>query len=262
MKKVIAIALMLTLSLSALAGCGSGPAAQATDPGTEPTPSAEVATPTPTEAGGEETQAPEETLPPEETESPEAPTIASMLEGLEKNAYESLVFTAEAAGEPAAPGAAIPITVTVKNEGEETVVYVQGSGSHTTPDALLLEAEGLQAVKAKDKLGIATMDYVVKELKPGEELTFTLYVMAIEQHEQFDTYSYELNGEDKYIAEMSFAELQEKYPELTAAAPGEYSGSVYFRYFTKAAGEDSLFGEANSYAQAEFAITVAEPAAE
>ncbi|MCL2486359.1 MAG: hypothetical protein FWE86_02015 [Oscillospiraceae bacterium] len=180
------------------------------------------------------------------------------LEGLIKNEYDGIEITAEMLERMAIlPGMPIPITVVVTNTGDKSVFYVQGSGSFETPEALFLKSDELQTVRPSDQLGIMTMDFVTKELKPGESLHFKLYAMAIEPNENFDEYTFELFAEGTYIAEMDWLTLNERYPDLVAAEPGSYTVNAYFLYTV--AGEDGqndAFVGATGYAQAEAVIGV------
>ena len=156
------------------------------------------------------------------------------------------------------PGAAIPVQVTVANTGDKTISYVQGSGSHTTPAALLIEADGLQVVRYKDHLGFATMDFVTKELKPGESVNFTVYVMAVEPHASFSDYTDEVYKDNQqYIAELEWAKLQEDFPALTAAANGSYNGRAYLRYYVLEEGAGPMLTqEPTGYAQGDFLVNI------
>lgn len=161
-----------------------------------------------------------------------AGTAEQMLEGLTEDEYDGLVITAAADENTVFPaGSAIPVQVSAENLGEETIVYVLGSGSFSTPIALFVDTGGLQAVIPQDRLGVSTMDYQTRELAPGESLEYTLYIMAIEPHDRFDDYTYELSGEGLYIAQLEWNELSEQYGGLVAAQPGEYSCTIYFRYY-------------------------------
>lgn len=156
------------------------------------------------------------------------------------------------------PGAPVPVTVIVKNTGDETVDYVQGSGSYTLPDALFLRADGLQPVLSTDRLGAATMDFRTQELKPGEQLEFVLYVMAIEPNAAFGSYTIELYGDSgAYIAEENWDDIREKFPDLTPAEPGSYQGQAYFLYYTRnESGVSDFTVEPSGYAECDFPITV------
>lgn len=237
MKKTIAILLGLMMLMPALlvAGCKAN----------EAPPS------------GEQTE-PTENAATSEAEHP-------LLEGLIKNEYDGIEITVNVLERMAIlPGAPVPVTVTVTNTGDKSVFYVQGSGSFETPQALFLQSEQLQPVRPSDQLGIATMDFVTKELKPGENLIFKLYVMAIEPNTKFDDYTYEMFNEGVYIADMEWPTLHERYPDLTAVPSGSYTVNAYFVYtfvdvvYTGAGedGQNNAFGEATGYAAAECMIGV------
>lgn len=190
---------------------------------------------------------------------PAESTAPDYLNGLIKDEYKDLEITAAVLPRMAIlPGSVIPVTVTVKNNGTKTILYVLGSGSHTTPDALHISFEGLQPIIAKDKLGIATMDYVTKELKPGESLTYTLNVLAAQPDEKFDEFTYNtFNKNQTYVGEMDWTSLKKALPSLTAAKGGSYEGSVYFLYAVKDEKNELAFVNGpTSYAQADLTIGV------
>lgn len=175
--------------------------------------------------------------------------------------YDGLEVTAEILQRNAIiPGSTIPVTVVIANNGEKSIAYVQGSGTFATPQALDLSIDGLQPVLAQDHLGPATMDYVTKELKPGEELKFIMNLKAIEPNEDFETYTYELFNQDQvYIADMNIDELFEQYSDLTPAAAGTYEGTVRFIYqVLEGADGNVVFGDATGYNEAPISITITE----
>lgn len=198
-----------------------------------------------------------------EVEPPSAivnPSVKHNLEGLTRDKYDGLEITAEVLERKAIlPGAPVPVTVIVKNTGGKTVDYVQGSGKFETPEAVFIDVEGLQTVMPKDHLGPMTLDFVVKELKPGEELRFVIYVMAIEPNENFDRYTVDMHTDGGvYIAETDWTQLLEEYPDLIPAEPGAYRGDAYFTYQTRDGGEseDSFTVNPDGYAAYEFTINV------
>lgn len=250
--------IITTLAVSAallLAGCGSTGANEV-----ETTPPAS----TPTQ---DETALPTSTLPdiiePDETGEP---GISDRLSGLDKDAYDGIAISAEILQRKAIiPGDVVPVTVLIKNTGDKTVRYTHGSGSAETPDALLVEAKGLQVVLPEDRLGPMTMDLQTKELKPGEELKFVANIMVIEPNSNFDDYTYEIHGKDKtYIGGIALPDLQKIYADIKAAATGTYDGKVYFTYSVEEAATDGQtpavdFTSGDSaYAEADFKITVNE----
>ncbi|MDR2933631.1 MAG: hypothetical protein LBV27_11070 [Oscillospiraceae bacterium] len=180
------------------------------------------------------------------------------LDGLVENEYDGLKMTAEVLERKAIlPGSGIPVTVIIENTGDQTIAYTQGSGSFETPQAIFARADKLQVVLPEDHLGPATMDYVVKELAPGENLKFVLYVMAIKPHEEFDAYTYEMGEKDQYIADMEWSQLEEAYPELESAEPGTYDVHVYFTYSIMTdAQQPALLSGPTGYAQADVQVGV------
>lgn len=268
MNKKALFALSLSLLLAA-SGCGDNAGASEPEPA-QPDASASsedssVEAP-PTEAeteepGSDESGSETSELPEGAEESVEVDEEPDPLAGLTLNEYEDLSVTAEVLVRKALlPGSTIPVNVTITNNGDKSIVYTQGSGSFEIPQALMCQVEGLQPVLSKDHLGPVTMDFVMKELKPGETLQFALNVMAIEPHENFDSYTYDsFMEEKKYIGELDFAELQEMYPDLVAAQPGTYTGKAILRYSVPAEEGNALMNsDPTGYNEAEFTITITE----
>lgn len=246
MKKLKYISVMLLALIFLLAGCGSGNQSPGNTDTTNDT------TPTATE----ETISSDETL---ETEADLS--IEDRLTDLIRDEYDGLEISAVVLERKAIiPGSIIPVTVTIRNNGEQTIVYPHGSSSSEIPEALLVDAVGLQPVLSESQLGIATMDMVYNELAPGEELTFVINVMAIEPNEEFETYTFELYNESgTYIGNMSWEEIQAEFPNLTAVAPGSFDIHVYFTYYvlTEETRSDAT-ASVTGYAQADLTITVTE----
>jgi len=238
MKKLKYISVMFLAIIFLLAACGSG----GQTPGNEAT--------------TEETNSSEETL---ETET--AQSVEDRLAGLIKDEYDALEISAAVLERKAIlPGSIIPVTVTIKNNGEQTIVYPHGSSSSEIPEALLVDAVGLQPVLSESQLGIATLDMVSNELAPGEELTFVIHVLAIEPNEAFDTYTYELYNESgTHIGNMAWEEIQSKFPDLTTAAPGSFDIHVYFTYYilTEETQADAT-AVITGYASSDLTVTVTE----
>ena len=159
-------------------------------------------------------------------------TFEEMLEGLTENEYPELVVTAAVLERMAIlPGSTFRVNVVIENQGEETVTFVRGSGSNVVPDALMIRAKGLQPIFSMDNLGIATMDFQVDFLEPGEVLNFDLYVRAIKPNENIFDYTFELlQSDQEFIGDMEWETLSERFPDLEAVAPGPYTISVYFLY--------------------------------
>ena len=190
----------------------------------------------------------------------EAPAAQNPVEGLVRDEYDGLEITASVLERKAIlPGFGVPVSVTVKNTGDKTISYVQGSGSHTTPSALVVEVDGLQTARYKDHLGAATMDFVTKDLKPGEAVSFVAYVMTIEPHPDFSKYTDELFGDgQQYIAEADWSALQERFGELKAAGNGVYDGRAYLRYSIQEDGGGlTLTQEPTGFSQGDFTINIA-----
>lgn len=255
MKKML---LVLTLALAVLfVGCTS-PSPSATP---TPTPEQQQATPTP-EPEETPTESPEET--PEETDPqlPEAQNsleaIEQSLQGLTENEYEGLEITAAVLPRAALmQGGFIPVTITVENKGEETIHYVQGSGSAEVPNAVKVGSADLQPVISKGNLGAMTMDYRVNELKPGKTLTYTINVLAVKPNASFDEYTNTLyNDGETYIGDLSWDELTEKYADLELVDEDSYSISAYFIYIVGAGEDNAVTSEPTGYAKASIDVGI------
>lgn len=158
-------------------------------------------------------------------------SIEERLKDLSPCLYDGLIISATTSTEPLAPGETATIEVEIQNDGDEPVIYVQGSGRFITPQAVFIDIEGLQPVAPADHMGPMTMDYVTKPLAPGEMLSFTFYVRAVEPSDEFDNLAFDLFiKEQTYIADLPWKELHKKGTTLKAAQPGEYEGQVYFTY--------------------------------
>ena len=247
MKKLKYVSVMLLAIIFLLVGCGSGNQT----PGNEDTINDTTLETTPTT---EETTGTEET---QET----AVSIEDQLADLIKDEYDALEINAELLERKAIlPGSVIPITVTIKNNGEQTIVFPHGSSSSEIPEALLIDADGLQHVLSESQLGIATLDMVSNELTPGEEVTFVIHMMAIEPNDEFANYTFELyNTSETYIGDMTWEEIQAKFPDLTAVTPGSFDIHVYFTYYilTDETRADAT-ASATGYAQTDLTVLVIE----
>ena len=244
--------LILTLSLMILlAGCGA--------PATAP-PVAEPINipPIADEYDDNSTEEPEEDLPYLDEDfpilsggTPLAPI--DRLEGLVRDETSGIIVTAEVLERMAIlPGMVFRVTVVVENTGDRTVTYTHGSGSWETPEAVFLRSGGLQPILPPDHLGVATMDFNIRELHPGESVRFSFNVIAIEPAEDFDMRTHNLFMENQtYIADLGWEDLQARYPDLTAVPQGSYTVEAFFLY-TIADGDDPFiaFGGPTNYAMA------------
>lgn len=186
--------------------------------------------------------------------------INENLIGLTEGEYPDLEISAAVLERKAIlPGSAVPVTVTVSNNGDKKVVYTLGSGSFETPEALILETHGLQAIVPRDHLGIATADFRTKELMPGETSQYTLYVRAVEPNEQFNDYTYEMwQNDETYIADIEWDELKENYSDLTPVKAGNYDISVYFLYYLPDEQQAAPLQNPTGYSKGMFTLSVAE----
>ena len=170
--------------------------------------------------------------------------IEDSIEGLTKDEYPDLVVTVAILERMAIlPGSTVRVNVAIENRGEETIAFVKGSGSNIVPDALLMSAEGLQPIVTAGTHGmIATMDFNIEILEPGESLNFNLYVKVIEPNINFDDYTFKLLEDGKDIANVDWGELNSMFPDLVKAAPGHYTINVYFLYKVVGEGDFDMFG--------------------
>jgi len=84
-------------------------------------------------------------------------------------------------------------------------------------------------------------------------------IRAIEPHDAFNDYAYELwNNSETYIADLEWDELKDQYSDLTAAEPGAYEGHVYFLYYVDDRTDENPTLSATGYASAAFTISVTE----
>ncbi|MGL5435184.1 MAG: hypothetical protein ACRDBO_07260 [Lachnospiraceae bacterium] len=188
-------------------------------------------------------------------------TTADPYANLILNQYEGLEMTAAILPRNAIiPGITVPVTIVITNNGEQSISYVQGSGSFSTPQALQIAVDGLQTILPEDYLGAALMNYVVRVLKPGEYLQFTMNVKTVEPNDNFDNYTYNLyRKEQTYIGNLDILDLYDRYPDLTPAGSGSYEGVVSFMYRIIEGDQDTaVFGDATGYIQAPVTIFVTE----
>jgi hypothetical protein len=171
-------------------------------------------------------------------------TIEELTAGLIENEYPDLVVSAVVLERMAIlPGSTIRVTVTISNEGEETIAFVRGSGTNEIPDALKLVSDDLQPILSQDRLGIATMDFQIDTLEPGESLNFSLFVRAIEPNENFDNYTFKVFADNMtYIGDLDWGAISHEFPSLTEVEPGPHSVSVYFFYTIVDSEEFDIFG--------------------
>jgi hypothetical protein len=185
-------------------------------------------------------------------------TIEELTEGLIENEYPDLVIEAVVLERMAIlPGSTVRVSIAITNQGEETIAFVVGSGSNEIPEALRMVSDELQPILSQDRLGIATMDFVVETLEPGDTLNYSLYVRAIRPHENFNDYTFQLFTEDQsYIGELDWETLVERFPNLLEAQPGTYNVSVYFIYSLVGDDGEGMFGEASGFNVATLEIVV------
>lgn len=180
--------------------------------------------------------------------------VKERYDDLMRNEYEGLSMNISLAGSSES-GETAALTITLKNEGAQTLVYARGSGSHVTPFALIVRASGLQPIIPGDHLGPATMDYRRDILEPGQEVTYIMKVRLIQPSEQFDSYTYQM--QDEYIGDISWKRLKAAHPDLAAAEAGVYKGQVYFIYSLMQTNETQfVLAKDTGYITADFEIEV------
>lgn len=250
MKNIIAFALAVFLSIGLLAGCGSNNTpGKLLEPKSAPSKqdqSVSIITPS-------------ESVTPSQTQSKENLSIQEILQNLKQNEYEGLEITAELDPKiELIPGGVTKVEVLVKNTGNKTIVYDHGPEIFTTPMALLISVEGLQPILPKDHLGVKDEKNNVRELKAGEEKRMELHVMAIEPDAKFEEKVHQIfDTESKFIIDIEWDILHERFPELQKADAGEYKGSFYFTYSILEGTENAESAHTpTGYAMSEFVIIV------
>jgi len=180
------------------------------------------------------------------------------LNGLIKDEYAGLEITAAVLERKAIlPGDAVPIAITITNNGDKTIIYNMGSGSFETPQAIQLDIPELQPILARDHLGIATLDMRSNELLPGESIEHTLYIRTIEPNENFNDYTYnKWQDEETYIGDIAWNDLQKEHNDLTPAATGSYEGTIYFLYYINEGEQVNPTLSATGYSTSNFTISV------
>lgn len=248
MKKTSLSLLFIFTSALFLTACSNKPAPAETETKTE--------TILATETAMTETESVPETV---ETSAKED-TINDILLGLEKNAYKDLEITGTVLNRMAIlPGSTVPLTITITNHGDQKVVYSQGSGSFDIPQSLFLDIPGLQPIRPQDHLGAATLDMRNGEILPGETLEYTLHIRAIEPHESFDDYTYDIwNESEEYIGDIEWDKLKESHPELIPAKAGTYEGTIYFTYYLAGDEETTPLTSATHFTESTFSFSITE----
>lgn len=255
MKKLVGLFLALMMGISLFAACSStSSSASSSSEAASSASSASSSTASESKSKEQEEVAEKEVL-------KSTAEIDALLAKLTKNEYPELSIAAEITEKSAIlPGSAVKVTITLKNNGDKTIVYEHGSGTFETPQALFMRTSDLQPVIPKDHLGVATMDFQNKELKPGEEKTFDLHLIVIKPNDEFATMTHTVfDSENKYIVDLEWDVLHDKYPSLEKAAVGDYTGEVYFTYYVMEEGATmSATAEPTGYAEASFSLTVTE----
>ena len=182
--------------------------------------------------------------------TPEMPTLCDdFTAGLTENEYHGLEMIATVLERMAIlSGSVFRVNIVIQNNGDETIAFTHGSGSFIIPDALRVSSADLQVISPADRMGIATMDFQVRELLPGESLQFDWYVLAAEPYANFDMAAIDLFMQNEVsVTNLSWEEIQEAIPGIVGVTPGSYDIQVYFRYRITGGNEMDIFGEDTSY---------------
>jgi len=138
----------------------------------------------------------------------------------------------------------VNIRATVTNVGDETVVFVKGSGSNVVPDALRVTLGDMTALF---RPAIATQDMQHQLLEPGEyavfELPFAPYMPAAEQA---------LPPLVGFVESLEFFQ-NEDWVHLPA---GDIEGEISFSYVTRAGEEDLIITDEDEVFVVEGRFTV------
>ena len=171
-------------------------------------------------------------------------SIEEMTGMLTENEYPDLEVTAVVLERMAIlPGSTIRVSVVITNNGDQTIAFVHGSGSNEVPDALKMVSEDLQPILPHVPFGIATMDFRVETLEPGESLNFSLFVRAIEPNEDFNAYTFSWYMDNQtYIGDADWESISQAFPNLKEVEPGPHSVSVYFFYSMVDSSDVDIFG--------------------
>ena len=178
-----------------------------------------------------------------------ATTIADFVDGLAKDVYPELEMTVAVLERMAIlPGAVFRVNIVITNNGDRTIAYTQGSGGNVIPDALFVTSEGLQAIPPQDRLGMATMDFNVLQLAPGESLNFDWFVLAAAPSTDFSEAAQNLYMTDNlYVGDLTWDELYDKIPGLVTVEPGTYEIEVAFRFHLVDDAEGLLFAADDAF---------------
>ena len=108
-------------------------------------------------------------------------SVPEKVEGLTLDQYDGLTVSLVQLNRmmPLA-GEVVTLSFMVENTGDETIAFVQGSSSNPIPDALTFTYNNVELVSYTDEgsVAIATMDYAITQLAPGESVTFDVDVIV------------------------------------------------------------------------------------
>ena len=226
MKKAAAVLFALVMILSFVSCAGQQTAPPATGP-----------TPTPPQE-----QQPEEA--PDEEVYVELPQYPQERYGEVEFSDENVLVTVSFDKPQYTQNEIAGLKVTVTNIGEETVVFVKGSGSNIVPDALRVTLGDMTALFHPI---IATMDMQHQLLEPGETAVFMLpfapYMPAQEQ--EFPP----LVG---FVDNLEFFQNE----EWVLVPAGEIEGALSFSYVTRTDADNLMITDEDEVSVVEGTFTI------
>ena len=142
----------------------------------------------------------------------------------------------------------IDMKVAITNDSDKIIVFEKGSGSNRVPQALQVNLGGFANTFTPL---IATADFAVETLEPGQSVSFDL------PHAPFTPVGEQMHG-------VSFGENIDffKTEDYTPAQPGEVRGELTFKYLLKEEGTEPVmhdFGGDNvRVIRGEFSVMITE----
>lgn len=237
--KNITIFVMAALLMAGMAGCGGQGSPSS---GMEPTSSGTEA-----EAPVSEAPAEDEVLDDNSKIMEAPPGYSGTSEPAETISFQD--GTVEIIGETAkavyTTDEIVDLTITIRNTGDKSLLYVKGSGSSTVPDALRVKLGDLNPVFYPM---ITTRDYQMEILEPGQSVTYECPFAP-----------YISNTGEVVYGENDIPFFKEG--DFTPAPSGIVKGSVSFAYMQLEGGSDSEIGMVDeskmTTLEGEFYITIA-----
>ena len=136
------------------------------------------------------------------------PPTSDAVEGLTLDQYDGLeVSLVQLDRMMPVAGNAVNLTFNVTNNGDKVIAFVQGSSSNPIPSALTfttVNAEQYLGIDEEGGVAIATMDYVVKQLLPGESMNFTAqFIVSSGQNDVSAFFAYAiLEGTEDFLVDV------------------------------------------------------------